>query len=266
MLTGATTPLFPRCCRRAVWLRASHPPRRLPGQDQGHLGRRRRPHRGAADAAGRPRNAAALLGALRERTPPPPLWGAAVRAAGLWQDAGTSPCLCLTPTRLPHSRGDPAPRPPQLAAAVAHECDLNFISVKGPELLNKYIGASEQAVRDLFARAAAAAPAVLFFDEVSHTPQHRHRMHATACHRMSPGPDSLPAPQFDATAPRRGSDGTGVTDRVVNQLLTFLDGVESRGVRALPYHPLCPHLRSCPLLPPVWALPACVRARSDQPA
>jgi len=42
---------------------------------------------------------------------------------------------------------------------------LNFISVKGPELLNKYIGASEQAVRDLFARAASAAPAILFFDE-----------------------------------------------------------------------------------------------------
>ncbi|KAF0723296.1 hypothetical protein AaE_009887, partial [Aphanomyces astaci] len=67
-----------------------------------------------------------------------------------------------------------------------------------PEVLNKYIGASEQAVRDLFARAAAAAPSVLFLDE------------------------------FDAMAPRRGADNTGVTDRVVNQLLTFLDGVESR--------------------------------------
>ncbi|RHY63121.1 hypothetical protein DYB34_009874 [Aphanomyces astaci] len=85
-----------------------------------------------------------------------------------------------------------------LANAVANECGLNFISVKGPEVLNKYIGASEQAVRDLFARAAAAAPSVLFLDE------------------------------FDAMAPRRGADNTGVTDRVVNQLLTFLDGVESR--------------------------------------
>lgn len=88
-----------------------------------------------------------------------------------------------------------------LASAVANECGLNFISVKGPEVLNKYIGASEQAIRDLFARAASAAPSVLFLDE------------------------------FDSIAPRRGADNTGVTDRLVNQLLTFLDGVEGRKVR-----------------------------------
>lgn len=87
-----------------------------------------------------------------------------------------------------------------LASAVANECGLNFISVKGPEVLNKYIGASEQAIRDLFARAAAASPSVLFLDE------------------------------FDSIAPRRGADNTGVTDRLVNQLLTFLDGVEGRKV------------------------------------
>ena len=52
-----------------------------------------------------------------------------------------------------------------LASAVAKECGLNFISVKGPEILNKYIGASEKAVRDLFERASAAKPCVLFFDE-----------------------------------------------------------------------------------------------------
>lgn len=52
-----------------------------------------------------------------------------------------------------------------LASAVAKECGLNFISVKGPELLNKYIGASEKSVRDLFERAQAARPCVLFFDE-----------------------------------------------------------------------------------------------------
>jgi SpoVK/Ycf46/Vps4 family AAA+-type ATPase len=85
-----------------------------------------------------------------------------------------------------------------LAGAVANECGLNFISVKGPEILNKYIGGSEENVRNLFARATAAAPSVLFFDE------------------------------FDSIAPRRGADSTGVTDRVVNQLLTFLDGVEDR--------------------------------------
>ncbi len=84
-----------------------------------------------------------------------------------------------------------------LASAVARETGLNFISIKGPELLNKYIGASEMAVRDLFTRAYAARPCVLFFDE------------------------------FDSIAPRRGHDSTGVTDRVVNQLLTQLDGVES---------------------------------------
>ncbi|KAF8531614.1 P-loop containing nucleoside triphosphate hydrolase protein [Gautieria morchelliformis] len=83
-----------------------------------------------------------------------------------------------------------------LASAVAKECGLNFISVKGPELLNKYIGASEKSVRDLFDRASAAKPCILFFDE------------------------------FDSIAPKRGHDSTGVTDRVVNQLLTQMDGAE----------------------------------------
>ncbi|OBT52885.1 hypothetical protein VE04_06520 [Pseudogymnoascus sp. 24MN13] len=83
-----------------------------------------------------------------------------------------------------------------LASAVAGECGLNFISVKGPEILNKYIGASEKSVRDLFDHAEAARPCVLFFDE------------------------------FDSIAPKRGHDSTGVTDRVVNQLLTQMDGAE----------------------------------------
>ena len=52
-----------------------------------------------------------------------------------------------------------------LASAVASEFGMNFISVKGPELLNKYIGASEQSVRELFERAQSARPCVLFFDE-----------------------------------------------------------------------------------------------------
>lgn len=82
-------------------------------------------------------------------------------------------------------------------AAVA-ATGVRFIGVKGPELLNKYIGASEEAVRAVFARAQAAAPCALFFDE------------------------------FDSIAPQRGSgsDSTGVTERMVNQLLTELDGVE----------------------------------------
>ena len=83
-----------------------------------------------------------------------------------------------------------------LASAVASECGLNFISVRGPEILNKYIGASEKAIRDLFERAESAKPCILFFDE------------------------------FDSIAPKRGHDSTGVTDRVVNQLLTQMDGAE----------------------------------------
>ena len=69
---------------------------------------------------------------------------------------------------------------------------------QGPELLSKYVGESEKAVRATFDRARAARPCLLFFDE------------------------------FDSLAPRRGNDSTGVTDRVVNQLLTQLDGVEGR--------------------------------------
>ncbi|OWB72165.1 hypothetical protein B5S31_g1871 [[Candida] boidinii] len=83
-----------------------------------------------------------------------------------------------------------------LASAISAQCGLNFISIKGPEILNKYIGASEQSVRELFERASAAKPCILFFDE------------------------------FDSIAPKRGHDSTGVTDRVVNQMLTQMDGAE----------------------------------------
>ena len=83
-----------------------------------------------------------------------------------------------------------------LANTVAAQCDLHFISVKGPEVLNKYIGASEENIRNLFERAQSVKPCVLFFDE------------------------------FESIAARRGHDSTGVTDRVVNQLLTQMDGVE----------------------------------------
>ncbi|XP_051007949.1 peroxisomal ATPase PEX1 [Acomys russatus] len=100
--------------------------------------------------------------------------------------------------------GPPGTGKTLLAGVVAKESGMNFISVKGPELLSKYIGASEQAVRDVFIRAQAAKPCILFFDE------------------------------FESIAPRRGHDNTGVTDRVVNQLLTQLDGVEGlQGVYVL---------------------------------
>ncbi|KNA19383.1 hypothetical protein SOVF_062070 isoform A [Spinacia oleracea] len=92
--------------------------------------------------------------------------------------------------------GPPGCGKTHFVGAAAAASSLRFISIKGPELLNKYIGASEQAVRDVFSKAAAAAPCLLFFDE------------------------------FDSIAPKRGHDNTGVTDRVVNQFLTELDGVE----------------------------------------
>jgi SpoVK/Ycf46/Vps4 family AAA+-type ATPase len=69
---------------------------------------------------------------------------------------------------------------------------------QGPELLNKYVGESERAVRQLFARARAAHPCVLFFDEM------------------------------DALAPRRGSDNNAPAERLVNQLLTEMDGIDGR--------------------------------------
>jgi ribosome biogenesis ATPase len=87
-----------------------------------------------------------------------------------------------------------------LAKAIANESGANFISVKGPELLDKYVGESERSVRLLFERARASSPCVVFFDEL------------------------------DSLCPRRGSDsgGGGVSERVVNQLLTEMDGLESR--------------------------------------
>nr|XP_014970953.2 nuclear valosin-containing protein-like isoform X5 [Macaca mulatta] len=85
-----------------------------------------------------------------------------------------------------------------LAKAVANESGLNFISVKGPELLNMYVGESERAVRQVFQRAKNSAPCVIFFDEV------------------------------DALCPRRSDQETGASVRVVNQLLTEMDGLEAR--------------------------------------
>jgi len=86
-----------------------------------------------------------------------------------------------------------------VAKAIANESGANFISIKGPELLNKFVGESERAVRTVFSRAQASAPCILFFDEL------------------------------DALAPKRGNEGGGqAAERVVNQLLTELDGVKAR--------------------------------------
>ena len=95
--------------------------------------------------------------------------------------------------------GPPGTGKTLLAKAVACESGLNFISVKGPELLNMYVGESERNVREVFARARGCRPCVLFFDEL------------------------------DSLAPRRGggSDGGGVMDRVVSQLLTEMDDLST---------------------------------------
>ncbi len=86
-----------------------------------------------------------------------------------------------------------------LARAVATESEANFISIKGPEVLSKWVGESEKAIREVFRRARHAAPAIIFFDEI------------------------------DAIAPARGT-GAGdshVTERVISQFLTEIDGIQS---------------------------------------
>ena len=93
-----------------------------------------------------------------------------------------------------------------LAKAVATESEANFISVKGPELLSKWVGESEKGVREIFRRARQASPCVIFFDEI------------------------------DSIAPVRGLEGSGhaSTERMVSQLLTEMDGIdEMRGVVVL---------------------------------
>ena len=85
-----------------------------------------------------------------------------------------------------------------LARAVANESKANFISIKGPELLSKYVGESEKAIREVFRKAKMAAPCIIFFDE------------------------------FDSIAPSRGRHTTdsGVSEKVLSQFLTELDGLE----------------------------------------
>eukprot|EP00986_Skeletonema_menzelii_P005182 scaffold1836_cov137-Skeletonema_menzelii.AAC.1 len=104
-----------------------------------------------------------------------------------------------SPTSLPTGvllYGFPGSGKSFIVPALAKASNLSLITCRGPELLDRYIGASEAKVRQIFAQAITAAPSMIFFDE------------------------------FDSLAPQRGSDHTGVTDRVVNQLLTLLDGAE----------------------------------------
>jgi len=107
----------------------------------------------------------------------------------------------MSPSRGVLFYGPPGCGKTLLAKAVANECQANFISVKGPELLTMWFGESEANVRETFEKARAAAPCVLFFDEL------------------------------DSIAQQRGGssgDGGGAADRVMNQLLTEMDGVGAR--------------------------------------
>ncbi len=93
--------------------------------------------------------------------------------------------------------GSPGSGKTLLAKAVANESEANFISVKGPELLSKWVGESEKAVREVFKKARQVSPCIIFFDEI------------------------------DSLAPKRGaSSDSHVSERVVNQLLTEIDGLE----------------------------------------
>jgi transitional endoplasmic reticulum ATPase len=104
----------------------------------------------------------------------------------------------LDPSRGVLLSGPPGTGKTLIARALATACQANFISVKGPELLSKWLGESERGVREMFQRARQVAPCVLFLDEL------------------------------DALAPARGAMWNGVTDRIIGQLLTELDGIEGR--------------------------------------
>jgi transitional endoplasmic reticulum ATPase len=93
--------------------------------------------------------------------------------------------------------GPPGTGKTLLAKAVANQCGANFIAVRGPEVRSKWFGESEEKIRFIFAKAREVAPAVIFFDEI------------------------------DAIASARGRDASGLTDSLVNQLLTEMDGIET---------------------------------------
>ncbi|HKZ56352.1 MAG TPA: CDC48 family AAA ATPase, partial [Thermodesulfovibrionales bacterium] len=107
------------------------------------------------------------------------------------------------PTKGILLHGAPGTGKTLLAKAAASQTGVNFISIKGPSLISKFVGESERAIREIFKRAKQASPAILFFDEI------------------------------DAIVPRRGSAGTEahVMERVISQFLTEMDGIEElRGV------------------------------------
>lgn len=108
--------------------------------------------------------------------------------------------LGMTPSRGILFYGPPGCGKTLLAKAVASECSANFISVKGPELLNMWVGESEANVRDVFDKARSSAPCVIFFDEI----------------------DSI------AKSRSNSAGDSGVTERMLNQMLTEMDGISNK--------------------------------------
>lgn len=104
--------------------------------------------------------------------------------------------LNISPPRGVLLYGPPGCSKTLMAKALATESSMNFLAVRGPELLSKWLGESEKAIQTLFRRARAAAPCIIFFDEI------------------------------DALASQRGDSNSGVNDRVLSQLLTEIDGVQ----------------------------------------
>ncbi len=114
-----------------------------------------------------------------------------LKYAKLFEHANTSPSKGIL------LYGPPGTGKTLLAKAVASESEVNFISVKGPEILSKWVGESEKGVREVFKKAKQASPCIIFFDEI------------------------------DSVVPRRGSEAAShVVDRVISQFLTELDGIE----------------------------------------
>lgn len=122
-----------------------------------------------------------------------------LRYPDLFHRVGTSP------PRGVLLNGPPGVGKTLVAKALATESEVNFISIKGPALMSRWVGESERAIRDIFHKAKLASPCIMFLDEI------------------------------DSIAPRRGgSDATAVSDRIIAQLLTEMDGIEElRGVLVL---------------------------------
>ena len=123
-----------------------------------------------------------------------------LKYADVFKKAGTNPPKGIL------LYGEPGTGKTLLAKAVAHESGVNFISIKGPQRISQYVGESERGVREIFKKAKQAAPTILFLDEV------------------------------DSLVPKRGSSSTDahVTERVISQFLTEMDGIEElKGVVVL---------------------------------